>query len=296
MLHSWGYDTDGYPVPNSSGELKFETEVDEDGKDIIEGGIPKYKQDADGNLKPVLGKRTVDNQEITYNIYKNQKWHPIEGEDSSTIPPSEIVTYNGAKGYWTPAYKEITFARGWAQMQSTWPVGPIDLRWDETAGVWTTASQYKNTYVLLEEDLSGFNPARGEIVDNNQNIGGTMLPLGFRKTVFVKDNIGIYSAPRTAVVYCAYNSDNGFYEPITQSIANTSGLIISSNTAEFYNIYTTRNNTLASNTTNPTTVAAIRNTYVGKFTNPLDVDASAGNFAFFTYMNNSWILQSSRGS
>ena len=41
MLHSWGYDTDGYPVPNSSGELKFETEVDEDGKHIIEGGIPK---------------------------------------------------------------------------------------------------------------------------------------------------------------------------------------------------------------------------------------------------------------
>lgn len=296
MLHSWGYDTDGYPVPNSSGELKFETEVDADGKDIIEGGIPKYKQDTDGNLIPVLGTRTVDNKEIKYNIYKNQKWHPIEGEDSSTIPPSEIVTYNGVEGYWTPAYKEITFARGWAQMQSTWPVGPIDLRWDETAGVWTTASQYKNTYVLLEEDLSGFNPARGEIVDNNQNIGGTMLPLGFRKTVFVKDNIGIYSAPRTAVVYCAYNSDNGFYEPITQSIANTSGLIISSNTAEFYNIYTTRNNTLASNTTDPTSVAAIKNTYVGKFTNPLDVDASAGNFAFFTYMNNSWILQSSRGS
>lgn len=297
MLHSWGYDTDGYPVPNSSGELKFETAVDADGKDIIVNGIPKYVEDTNGNLQPVLGTRTVDGETVTYNIYKNQKWHPIvEGEDSSSIPPSEIVTYNGVQGYWTPAYKEITFARGWAQMQSTWPVGPIDLRWDETAGVWTTASQYKNTYVLLEEDLSGFNPARGEIVDNNQNIGGTMLPLGFRKTVFVKDNIGIYSAPRTAVVYCAYNSDNGFYEPITQSIANTSGLIISSNTAEFYNIYTTRNNTLASNTTNPTTVAAIKNTYVGKFTNPLDVDASAGNFAFFTYMNNSWILQSSRGS
>lgn len=277
MIHGWGYDTEGYPVPNASGELQY-----------------------DGQNNPLKAKLSKDNS-IEIPVFKNQKFIPLDpatGRDQGGLSVAEleaagvqIVLKDGKEGYYSAPYKEPTFARGWAQVPSTWPVGPVDLRWDESAKVWTSPSTYKNVYILLEEDLNNKNIARGEVIDNSTDSNNRILALGYRKTVFVKDNMGIYSAPRSSIIYCSYDQDGGFYEPISQSTFVTSGTIVSSNTANLYKLFYKQTSSLSNNViTNNNTP----NFYIGKFSNPLDFNFSAGDNALFLYTKDGWILQSVR--
>lgn len=269
MLHSWGYDTEGYPVPNSSGELQYITD------------------EQTGKLKPFVVTLLGDEKKKIY-VHKNQRF--IASGTEPTPYNVTWVTSSGTAGFLTDPYKEHTFARGWAQLPSTWPVGPIDLRWDENARVWSIPSTFKNVYVLLEEDLNN-NIARGQLVDNNSPYNTNPLPVGYRKVVFVRDTLGVYRAPRSAIIYCAYDSDSGYYEPISQSSFTTSGTIISANTASMYKIYQSQASNLANNANADDEPV----TFVASFSNPLDVSVYAGDMALFTYLQNGWIVQAARG-
>jgi hypothetical protein len=226
-------------------------------------------------------------------VYKNQLF--VEAANGSPQAQGRtLVNYNSKVGYWTDPFKESTFAMGWAQTPSTWPVGPIDLRWDEKARVWTMPSTYKNVYILLEEDLSVNNIARGQIIDNNSagaSGNNTLMPLGYRKTVFVKDTVGVYRAPRSAIIYCEYNTEGGFYQPISQSIFTTSGTIVSQNTVSVYKIFQSQLRALG----NTSLAANEPLTYVAPFKNPLGLNVSAGNLVLLTYLYDGWIVQAARG-
>lgn len=225
MVHGWGYDLEGYPVPNASGEYK------------IQNGQPV--KDNDGNY-----------------IYKNQ-----------TINPD---------GSWTKPYKENSFYKGWGQLPGTWPVGPIDLRWDEKAGVWTVGANYKSVWIVLETDLVKGQPSRGTILEDQ--IDNSPLPSGIRRLVFVKDTLGVKPAPRAAPVYCKYNGENGFYEPIYSTVYTSSGIIAGDNSVDMYLIYNNKDN----------------KTYNTKFDNPLDFNVNNGDKGLFSYINGVWVLQSYR--
>lgn len=268
MLHGWGYDTEGYPVPNASGELKY-----------------------DSNFNPIKA-TGIDDPSYVVNVYKNQEFIPVSEETQNNLDPNiQLVTGpNGQAGYWTEPKKETKFAKGWAQTPSIWPVGPIDLRWDHKAKVWTMPSTFKNVYVLLEEDLND-NIARGELIDNGQDIDDRLKPLGYRKVVYVRDTMGIYAAPRSAIVYCGYNEDGGFYEPISQSTFNTSGTIVSSTTASLYKIFQRSIASLDNSITSNNEPA----TYTAVYSNPLGLNANPGDLAIFTFMKNGWIVQAGRG-
>lgn len=217
MVHGWGYDTDGFPVPNGSGEL----ELKDDGK-----------------------------------------WRSIT---------SQILS----DGTWSEPYKMTTFLKGWAQQPASWPVGPVDLRWDAEAGVWTVGANYKNVWVTIEVDLVGTEPARGIITGDDSS----SLPEGARKLVFVKDEAGIYSAPRNADIYCTYNPDNGFYSPLYNRPLMTSGEILSGATATIYQSYSKDYDE-----SDPTT-------YDTAFKDPLSFNPDIGKLGLFVYINGSWILQ-----
>ena len=232
MLHSWGYDMEGYPVPNSSGEP------------LIVGGT--IIRDSDGNI---LGKNQQRKDDGTY----------------------------------TKPYKENTFYKGWAQQPGTWPVGPIDLRWDSNAGVWTVGANYKPVHVIIEEDLVGTNPSRGALVDSSYD--NSPLPNDLRKLVFIKDSAGLYSAPRGGIIYCRYNSNNGFYEPIGHRPFMTSGIIKSSNTVDIYKIYSKPNDPNIRLSDDP--ALEIYNT---SFKNPLSFNVSVNDVGLFTFMDGRWVL------
>lgn len=240
MLHSWGYDLDGFPVPNASGEP------------LIEGGL--VVRDTGNNI-----------------VGKNQK---------------RILGANG-QIEWSKPYKENTFYKGWGQIPSSWPVGPIDFRWDSYAKVWTVGSNYKPMFVVLEEDLVNEQPVRASLVDSS--LSSEPLPSGLRKLVFVKDQIGNFSAPRGAVVYCRYDSQNGFYEPVARSAYVTSGTIKSQNMVEIYKIYTPLPKPLNNlNMSNPPAVEK----YETLYTNPLGYPISVGDMGLFTFLGSGWVLQS----
>lgn len=228
MIHSWGYDKEGYPVPNSSGEFK----VDGDGN---------IQTDAAGTM-----------------LYKNQEYQ--------------------SDGTYSAPYKERTFRKGWASLPATWPVGPLDLRWDENAGVWTIGSNYKPVWVTIENSMFNDTPVRGIIEDDISD--AKPLPDNKRRLIFVKDPTGLFKAPRGAALYCKYNSDNGFYEPIYNQPFITTGTIKSSNVADIDNTYTinyTKNN--------------IVEIFAGElFANPLSLPVINGRKGIFSFIGGKWNL------
>lgn len=230
ILHSWGYDLEGYPVPNASGEYK------------LNGSTPVL--DNDGNP-----------------VGKNQ------------VPDGQ--------GEWSEPYKESTFMKGWAQQPATWPVGPIDFRWDSNGRVWTIGSNYKPVWVVIEHDLVDENPVRGIILESSYS--NNPLPSGLRKLVFVKDTANMFSAPRGAALYCRYDSANGFYEPIYNRSLVTSGIIQGARAAKIYTAYT------------PSSVSEdIVSEYVTVFDNPLQLTANTSSVGLFVFLNGKWILQASK--
>jgi len=222
MVHGWGYDTEGYPVPNASGEFLLDSN----------GAIKK-----DSDNKP---------------LYKNQ-------------------TQN-VDGSWTKPYREHKFFKGWGQMPGTWPVGPIDLRWDAKAKVWTVGANYKNVWIKIENDLVNKQPSRGEIISDLNN---NPLPSGLRKLVFVKDELQINPAPRGAQIYCKYDSDSGFYQPIYNRPFITSGIIQGGTTVQLYQVFSSG-----------------QITYTTAFDNPIGFSVSQGNKGVFVYIDSAWVLQS----
>jgi len=228
MVHAWGYDLEGYPVPNASGEP------------LIQNG------------NTVLG--VTEGSATTGLIYRNQT--------------------QKVDGTWTKPYKENTFYKGWGQLPGTWPVGPIDLRWDEKARLWTVGANYKPVWIKIETDLIADTPIRGVMVEDSSN---DVLPSGLRKLVYVKDSLGISPAPRGAQIYCKYDSDNGFYEPIYNRPYVTSGIIQNATAAEIYKLNDSKNTK-----------------YSSAYKNPLSFNVANGDIGLFIFMGTDWILQSVR--
>ena len=218
MLHGWGYDVDGYPVPNASGDIQY----GDDGSPIT---------DSNGNP-----------------VYSNQ----VQLADGSYSAP----------------FPEQKFAKNWASAPNTWPVGPIDLRWNPKAKLWTVGTSYTDVYVTLENDLKGDTPVRAVLTDAADN--SDPLPDGYRKLVFVQDPNAFFSAPRGATIYAKYNTDSGFYNPIFNNTTIVLGVVNSAGAA---------------------TVYIDKKEYDVGFSNPLEIGVNIGSKAIFMFVNGEWIIQ-----
>jgi hypothetical protein len=240
MMHGWGYDTEGYPVPNAADE--------------------PLEEDKYGRPKRFI--LTVSGQ----NDYT---------KDGAFIPSSggllgDII----GKGYkkegteWIKT-KSQYFHLNWAERPDLWPVGPIDVRWDNDRKVWSASGggcngevlppyvvasgndvsilntfvgkanpknkcPYKMVYITLEEDMilpdNGFQsyPTRAFIDDTEYSI--RPMDYGVRKVVYVRDRSG-YTAPRGAKLLCRYDSNSGFYEPVSKQSFIVFGKITANNNA-----------------------------------------------------------------
>ena len=236
IMHGWGYDTEGYPIPNKADEP------------LVDNQFNLVRDTGNNNVVVKRGQKQV-----------NGRWS------------QEI-------------HRERAFYNGWAQLPSTWPVGPIDLRWDREAKVWTVGTNnYKPVFVIMEEDLTDEQPVRATLLENK--INNEPLPSGLRKLVFVKDNKGI-TAPRGSKVYCRYSPKNGFYEPIFANNLTTSGVILGSSLARIYQSYSIPSGSSPSDINNV-------QYYDTSFKNLLNFSVVTNSVGIFTYINGSWILQSS---
>lgn len=105
VLHAWGYDTDGKPIPNF----------------------------IDDEIKAKSG------------IFQTQ------------------VNGSGLKDQ---------FMNDWLQKPATWPVGPIDLRFDRNRGVWVTPPPYKTIVARITQSVSPYSSGIAAII--NKNSDGTI--------------------------------------------------------------------------------------------------------------------------
>lgn len=241
MLHGWGYDTEGYPVPNAADEPK----------------------ELDSANRP---KRFFLTSSGTNDLTKDGAFLP-----TPTTPLGDIIgkgwEKTGDKWVKTPSNK---FYLNWGERPDLWPIGPIDLRWDHTNKIWvgggggsscnsyppyiiasgndntvlanfisTSKKQdkectYKMVYGILEQDLMKRDnqlesyPTRAFLDD--LEYGLKPLPFNTRRLIYIVDKTG-YTAPRGAKILLRYNSDTGFYEPVSKQQYIVYGILNGNNTA-----------------------------------------------------------------
>lgn len=248
VIAGWGYDVDGMPIPNASGEPK---ELDGD-------GYPKRianRKDQTGGFQNYAG--TI--------LGKNQKWDSDKEE-------------------WTEPFKESEFYKGWGLRPDTWPVGPVDLRWDENRKVWTAPQPYKLVDVQLEDDLVPPFPARAFFNSMDKT---SPLPDNLRRMVFVRDSTESYGAPRGAKLTCYYDEASGFYEPISKQNIVAMGTIRPDGTARILDAYAKGFDPITGEPETPEEI-------IVKFNNYLNFDISQNDQpGIFTFIKSEWVLTSS---
>lgn len=292
MLHGWGYDTEGYPVPNQADQPK---EFDDKGRP----------------------KRFLLTSSGTNDLTKEGKFLPDAGESLGDIIGSGYVMENGE---WTRKPTKY-FHLNWGERSDLWPIGPIDLRWDRDRQVWVggggcgeidppfimasgtdpfllnnfvseataNSSQncpYKMIYIVLEENLfadigmSDTYPARAFIDDTEYGL--EPMPYSIRRLVYVKDRCG-YSAPRGAKLLCRYNRDTGFYEPVSKPSFIVFGTIAGGANTAVVELTYIRGIKSAENI--PKTNITFDNTRFN-----FDINAARSRRGMFLFENGKWIL------
>jgi hypothetical protein len=311
VVHGWGYDKEGYPVPNAADEP---VDIDDYGRpkrfvlSRTETPNVEYKALSTGDIFILNSKEYVkatslalqqtegnypgppffitDSTTVTKVTYKDDLsldggFDP-ETHKGSIIGKTQVFSNN----YWTQKTKLNEFYLNWAEHPEIWPVGPVDLRWDESRRIWVAGSQttYKMVYITLEEDLvkpEGLDetyPARGFLDDLEYST--KPLDGGYRRIVFVKDRAG-YTAPRGAKLLCRYDTDSGFYEPISKPSFVVMGIITSGGGATVTMSYV---NGIKKGESAPTMEVS--------FDNPLDfsIPSDISPKGLFTYTSGKWIL------
>jgi len=307
MMHGWGYDTDGYPVPNA---LDMPYSTDQYGRQlrfqlVDDTGNKKF---ASNNLE-LPGKYIIP--------------------ENSPTPLGDVITtryewkgngtgIDSGVGKWSKKNKPSKkFYLNWAERPDTWPVGPIDMRWDASRRVWDASGggckeeilppfivtnkndistlqefldsktenkcPYRNVYITLENDMIKEDDydttysTRGFIDDVEYN--KEPLQNGYRRLVYVIDKTG-YTAPKGTKLLCRYDRLSGFYEPLSKPSVTAIGTIGSSNSANIRAHYVQGRR------------AGVAPTFVVNFDNPLDLAASVGHKGIFIFINGKWTLSS----
>ena len=360
VLHGWGYDLEGYPVPNAADEpadidtwgrpkrfkikrtvsttlVAFDDIKDaefyqvrnlttftliKEGDIITAGGTTIYRKNLSyfGRSQPdwedffsavgvsrtdLAFKKVTFEDDLTVDggfmdndttagaeTYKTDRTVGYQGSiisKTQKFTPTDPNNPTGA-GKWSAKKKLGQFYLNWAERTDLWPVGPIDLRWDEGRKVWATksdsaASIYKMVYVTLEEDLvkdenmDETYPTRGFLDDLEYSTDP--LEAGYRRLVYVKDKVG-YTAPRGAKILCRYDKDAGFYEPVSKPSYVAKGTITPGSSQA--NIEMTFVQGKKRGESAPTMLV--------NFDNPFSL-STIGGIGLFTFINGKWTLTAS---
>ena len=164
-------------------------------------------------------------------------------------------------------------------------MGPIDLRWDDSRHVWSIPNPpttFIEVYVTLQEDLVKEDDFEETFVAvgflDDIDYAKSPLPAGSQRLVYVKDRTG-YTAPRGVKLLCRYDSNSGFYEPISKPSIMANGILGSANTATIEMTYIQGRQKGA--------IPTMNISYNNKF-KFRDTPPSAP--CLFTYISGEWIL------
>ena len=164
VMHAWGYDSEGYPVPNAADEpyaideygrpMRFKVMVTTNAtaKPYKSLGIgeafklnntdsdPIYAKTFNEEYLPTSVKNNVNTAVYTVKIENNLKL--MGGYDPNQGYTGDIVgkTQKWTGSRWLEKVKTNDFYLNWGERTDTWKVGPIDLAWDDERKVWAGGS------------------------------------------------------------------------------------------------------------------------------------------------------------
>jgi hypothetical protein len=109
------------------------------------------------------------------------------------------------------------FYPDWLQKPETWPVGPIDLRFDIKRGVWTTPPPFRIVVAKLLEDLVPNSTAVAEIQTGERQgtapVDADGVPTANAR-IIVKDSLGVFT-PINRLVYAHFDTYDNRYIILT---------------------------------------------------------------------------------
>lgn len=86
---------------------------------------------------------------------------PTPNANESPISGDHQTNYSGLSD---------NFYEGWLSKPDSWPVGPVDLRWDRRRGVWTTANDFRFYLAELRDSLNNIGDTTTAYVYNAEDV------------------------------------------------------------------------------------------------------------------------------
>ena len=88
--------------------------------------------------------------------------YDLEGKP---IPNAADTDASTKEGNFTNQNLQDKFLKNWLQKPASWPVAPIDFRFDRKRGLWVTPPGYKVVVAKLEEDLVAYGTAKATLIN-----------------------------------------------------------------------------------------------------------------------------------
>jgi hypothetical protein len=135
------------------------------------------------------------------------------GYDTTGKPIPNESDINAKRNTYELTGRKDRFYPDWLQKPNTWPVGPIDLRFDIKRGVWTTPPPFRIVVAKLSEDLVPHNTAVAEIQNGDKegpspvNAEGQTIP---NSKIIIKDSLGVFT-PVNRLVYAYFDTYDNRY-------------------------------------------------------------------------------------
>jgi hypothetical protein len=126
--------------------------------------------------------------------------------DGKPIPNESDTDTEAGKGNFTRESLKDKFLSNWISKPKTWPVAPVDLRYDRNRGVWTAPPPYRIIAAELLEDLDAGQSAAAKILkDFDQTLYDNEGQPIQNPTIRIKDRIDSALSKGTKV-YCYFDT------------------------------------------------------------------------------------------
>ena len=129
---------------------------------------------------------------------------PIPNEADSE---GAIGSNGAANGEFVSTSLQDTFLPDWLRKPHTWPVGPVDLRFDRDRGVWTVPTSFRICHATLDATLSPGGSALCTIINGPTVYDSSGSSVTKQVTVFDEDMLGsgLANGDKVTIYWDGYN-------------------------------------------------------------------------------------------
>ena len=148
-----------------------------------------------------------------------QSWgYDLNGKPIPNYADNEV---DASGGIFANTNLHDKFMDQWLKKSHTWPVAPVDLRFDRARGVWVSPPAHRLLTIDLADDLNEFSSTSGIIVTDEPLYDSTGLPLVGRPNIMINDVVGTSLSSGTRIL-AQYDPYNGQYYPMIAGSGSSS--------------------------------------------------------------------------